>query len=49
IEKIDDLSECSGAEKLRSFRCEQQNYLYDSFETISSTGKKWCYYSLQVF
>ncbi|CAF0952711.1 unnamed protein product [Adineta steineri] len=39
IGKIDDLSECSGAERLRSFRCEQQNYLYDSFETISSTGK----------
>ncbi|CAF1015443.1 unnamed protein product [Rotaria sordida] len=39
IEKNQDLTEYSAAEKLRSFRCKQINYLYDSFETISASGK----------
>ncbi|CAF1367203.1 unnamed protein product [Adineta ricciae] len=39
IGKIDNLTECSGADKLRSFRSQQSNYLYDSFETISAIGK----------
>ncbi|CAF5029469.1 unnamed protein product, partial [Rotaria sp. Silwood1] len=39
IEINQDLTEYSVAEKLRSFRSEQINYLYDSFETISASGK----------
>ncbi|CAF1438029.1 unnamed protein product [Rotaria magnacalcarata] len=39
IQKNETITELSGAEKLRLFRCQQQNYLYDSFETISASGK----------
>ncbi|CAF3418743.1 unnamed protein product [Rotaria socialis] len=39
IQNNETITELSGAEKLRLFRCQQQNYLYDSFETISASGK----------
>jgi Xaa-Pro aminopeptidase len=34
-----EITELSAAEKLRSFRAEQENYLGDSFHTISAYGK----------
>ncbi len=34
-----EITELSAAEKLRSFRAEQENYLGDSFPTISAYGK----------